>query len=181
MKYKLTTLLIIKLSLKDHSETENPLAEDNKEELISKKLEEFKTLVGDFGGNIEPDSLGKYPDRFLACFDGPSGALAAAFEYAHKLSDSNIEMYCAINTGEIIIRNNAIMGRTLDIVSKMLKMAEKNEILFSESVLLSAGADTQLTYHPNIGTIEGLTGPKTNIFRLDLVKFKESGDKNGES
>ena len=176
MKYKLTTLLMIQI--KNEDALSEAMDDSALTEVMKQTIDMFKETVSACEGSMEEDPLGRYPESGLASFSGPSAALAAAFRFSKELSlsDNPSRTGCAIHTGEILVRNNAIMGRTLDVVTKLVNMAENGEILFTESVLLSAETDETMIYHPHLACIEELSGPSMSIFSLEKL-----GDTDGES
>jgi class 3 adenylate cyclase len=166
------------MRIKNGNDLEKTMGSSKAVGLMDSVIEIFRKTVSDFEGTIEEDTLGRYPESCLATFDGPSAALAAAYSFSQEMKNSKHLCLagCAVNTGEVLIRNSAIMGRTLDVVSKLEKISVGGQILFTESVLLSAESDDKMIYHTHLATLEGFSGPSMSIFSLEKL-----GDPDGES
>ena len=180
MEYRLVTLLLMRLKNIDDWSTELP--QGVVEERLASVQKIFEEEVAKKHGERQPDPLGRYPESCLASFPGPSDAIAAAAELMKIFKDGCpglpagcVEAGCAINTGEVAERNGQLIGRPLEIVSRLEYRAEPSQVLFTESVLLSVG-EFELPYDTLLRKIGAETGPSMRAFILNWA-----GGNDGES
>ena len=180
MEYRLVTLLLMRLKNIDAWSAELP--QGVVDDRLSSVRKIFEEEVAKRHGLIQADPLGRYPESYLASFPGPSDAIATAAELMKlfqggrpSLPAGSVEAGCAINTGEIAERNGQLIGRPLEIVSRLEYRAEASQVLFTESVLLSVG-ELALPYDALLRKIGAETGPSMRAFSLNWA-----GGEDGES
>ena len=170
------------MRLKQLDEWRRDLPQGVIEDRLSQVKKLFDNAVGEHSGEIFSDPLGRYPESYLASFSSPRDAMQAAVNLmktlskaSHGLPKEGVGAACAINSGEIVERNQQPMGRALDIVSRLEFRAETGQILFTESALLSV-KELSLPYRLLLRKIGEETGPEMQAFELDWT-----GVKDGES
>ncbi len=180
MEYRLVTLLLMRLKNIDAWSDELPQGIVEERLLSVRSL--FEAEVAKRHGVIQADPLGRYPESYLASFPGPSDAIAAAAAVMKLFVDGSpglpagcVQAGCAINSGEVAERNGQLIGRPLEVVSRLEYRAENRQILFTESVLLSVG-DLPLPYDALLRKIGAETGPEMRAFSLNW-----QGGNDGES
>lgn len=174
MQYRLTTLLLARLRSLDDWEANIPQG------AIEERLTVLDALAAEVtarhGGTVHADPLGRFPGSHLSTYDSPTAALRAALQLRLLAEDGRpglprgaALLGLAVNTGEVALRSGHIIGRPLDVVSRLEHRAEAGQILFSESVLLSLG-DSTVTYHPLMRSVGAETGPAMSCYVLEGIE-----------
>jgi class 3 adenylate cyclase len=89
---------------------------------------------------VEIDTAG---DGFLATFDGPARAIAAARDMCAGVRDLGLEIRVGIHTGEVEQVGNDVAGLAVHIGARIADLAGPGEVLVSRTVKdLVAGSGT---------------------------------------
>jgi class 3 adenylate cyclase len=81
-------------------------------------------------------------DGLLATFDGPARAVACAAAIGRAVRALGLEVRAAVHTGEVELRNGDIGGIGVHIASRVMGLAQPNEVLVTSTVKdLVAGAE----------------------------------------
>lgn len=86
-------------------------------------------------------------DGYLIKFDGPAVAIRAAFDLRDALRRSNVQLRIAIHTGEVERRAGDISGVAVHLASRMLTVAEPDDIVVS-GVVRGLVAGSGITFEP---------------------------------
>lgn len=73
-------------------------------------------------------------DGFLVTFNGPARAIRCALAIRKELHSLGIETRMGLHTGEIEVRNGDLLGIAVHIASRIVSLADSNEILVSRTV-----------------------------------------------
>jgi len=86
----------------------------------------------------------KIGDSFLVVFESATDSLHCAIELQNKFweySESRagvpLEIRVALNTGEVIIKNNDVYGEAVNVVSRVEKVTKPGHIYFTQPVFLA--------------------------------------------
>lgn len=73
-------------------------------------------------------------DGHLATFDGPGRAIRAATAISEGVRSLGLEVRCGVHTGEVDLRGADVGGVAVHIASRIMSLADPNEVLVSGSV-----------------------------------------------
>ena len=79
----------------------------------------------------EVDTAG---DGFLATFDGPARAIAAARSICNRVQSIGLDVRAGVHTGEVELLDGDVAGITLHIGARIATLAEPGEVLVSRTV-----------------------------------------------
>jgi class 3 adenylate cyclase len=83
-------------------------------------------------------------DGMLATFDGPARAVRCATRLLEAAREQGLTLRAGLHTGEIELRASDVAGIAVHIASRIITLAEANEILASRTVVdLTAGSDLE--------------------------------------
>ena len=92
---------------------------------------------------IEDDTAG---DGFFAHFDGPARAIHCAIEITERVRDLDLEVRCAVHTGECELIDGKPGGRSVTTAARISALARPSQVLVSQTVKdLVAGSG--FTFH----------------------------------
>jgi class 3 adenylate cyclase len=104
----------------------------------------------------EVDTAG---DGFLATFDGPARAIAAARSICEQLKDLEVQVSAGIHTGEVELVDGGIAGLAVHIGARIADLAAPGEVLVSRTVKdLVAGSSVRFFYR-GTHTLKGVPDP----------------------
>jgi len=149
----LATLVFFELI--DPEFMEAKLSEDEWDQLLNDFHHTFDQLAVQYRGKLM-----KSPStQRLILFEGPSKAVHCAQDALLYFKEKKIETRSGIHMGECTQVDDMLKGMTVHVVHKIMGLAEKNEILISQSVknlLSGSGLDFELR---GPATIRGLDEP----------------------
>lgn len=99
-------------------------------ELLKTNKELHQNLIAQFNGKL----IKGIGDGFLASFNLASDAVYCAGALQKSASENNIELKIGIHEGEVVLQDNDVFGDGVNIASRILTLASKEDILVSESV-----------------------------------------------
>lgn len=99
-------------------------------ELLERHNAVVRSEIGRFRGRV----IGTQGDGFLATFDGPARAIAAARSIIEALSPLGLEVRSGLHTGEIERVGDDVAGLAVHIGARIAAVAGPNEILVSRTV-----------------------------------------------
>ncbi|HUS43628.1 MAG TPA: adenylate/guanylate cyclase domain-containing protein [Ilumatobacteraceae bacterium] len=109
-------------------------------ELLERHNDAVRSQVARFRGR-EVDTQG---DGFLATFDGPGRAIAAAQAIGQALSPIGVEVRAGLHTGEIELLGDDVAGLAVHIGARVASLAGPGEVLVSRTVKdLVTGSGTE--------------------------------------
>ncbi|MBR9692251.1 adenylate/guanylate cyclase domain-containing protein [Candidatus Woesearchaeota archaeon] len=109
-------------------------------------LETYERIVEPIFSRFNGDIIKKIGDAFMVTFESPTNAILCGIDiqdalFKHNRHEVNREeclrVKIAINAGEVHIRNKDIYGEAVNIASRLEKIADINDVTFTESVYLS--------------------------------------------
>jgi class 3 adenylate cyclase len=97
-------------------------------------------IVAEYRGRVISHS----GDGMLATFDGPARAVRCATGLLETAREQGLTLRAGLHTGEIELRASDVAGIAVHIASRIIALAESNEILASRTVIdLTAGSDLE--------------------------------------
>ena len=128
----------------------------------ARSVELFKSLVGDYGGQVANVS----GDGILAIFESAEEALRFAVQVQSEFRDQAIwsdgkplQFRIGINVGEIVENSGIVQGHSVNVAARLQQMAEPGAILISGAVRDAArersGMVLRSLGHPALKNIEG--------------------------
>jgi class 3 adenylate cyclase len=97
-------------------------------------------------------------DGLLATFDGPARAVTCAAAIGQEMRTLGLEVRAAVHTGEVELRDGDIGGIAVHIASRVMGLAQPNEVLVSSTVKdLVAGAEIRFEDR-SVQSLRGVPG-----------------------
>jgi class 3 adenylate cyclase len=97
-------------------------------------------------------------DGLLATFDGPARAVTCAGAIVGEMRRLGLEVRAAVHTGEVELRDGDIGGIAVHIASRVMGLAQPNEVLVSSTVKdLVAGAEIRFEDR-SVQSLRGVPG-----------------------
>ena len=125
-------------------------------------------IFKEYGGWI----VKKLGDSFLVVFESATDSLLCSMDMQNAFRDYNetkpeipIKIKVALNSGEVVIKDNDVYGETVNTVARIEKETKSGQILFSHSTFLSMNKGE--IPHAYVGTkrMKGLKYP-VRLFRI---------------
>lgn len=135
-------LAIMFTDMKDFTQYITHASRPESIERIQKHENLLLPVLDHFGGTLVK-TIG---DSFLVTFESPTNAVLAGMDLQRTLREHNaaltdpnkrMEIRVAINTGEVTLTETDVYGEAVNIASRILGIAEANEVYFTEAVYLS--------------------------------------------
>jgi len=112
---------------------------------VVKMLEQQDTLLKPIISKYSGTIIKSIGDAYLVTFDSPTNAVICGLMMQHALRRYNrsapeadrIEVRVAINTGEVNLVGNDVLGDPVNVASRVEGITEANEVWFTESTYLS--------------------------------------------
>ncbi len=122
----------------------NSVSQKSRNELKDLQLRHERLLQPVFK-HFEGNIIKTIGDAFLVCFTSPTDAVKCGVTIQEVLRQHNsnaienerLEVRVAINSGEVEVINNDIMGEPVNIAARLESSAEAGEVYFTEAVYLS--------------------------------------------
>lgn len=136
------SLTIVFTDMKNFTQQMSQFSRVEAMELVKMHENLLLPVLEAFGGKLVK-TIG---DSFLVTFESPTNAVLAGMELQRILREHNasltdpqkrIEVRVAIHTGEVTVTDNDVYGDAVNVASRILGIAEANEVYFTESVYLS--------------------------------------------
>ena len=99
-------------------------------DLLERHNQAIRRELGRFRGR-EVETVG---DGFLATFDGPARAIAAAHAISDAVGSLGLEVRAGLHTGELEIVGDDVAGLTVHIGARIASLAGAREVLVSRTV-----------------------------------------------
>ena len=129
----------------------------------SELLERHDALVREQLGRYRGREVKMTGDGLLATFDGPARAVACAAAIGRAVRALGLEVRAAVHTGEVELRNGDIGGIGVHIASRVMGLAQPNEVLVTSTVKdLVAGAEIRFEDR-GVHSLRGVPG-KWHLF-----------------
>jgi class 3 adenylate cyclase len=115
----------------------------------------------------------KIGDAFLVTFESPTNAVLCGIELQntflhHNKKDKSKEplmIKVAMHTGEIIHRDNDVYGETVNIASRMEKIAVPGKVFFTGATFLLLNKNEIPCFHMGLRKVKGIKQP-IRVFRV---------------
>jgi serine/threonine protein kinase/DNA-binding winged helix-turn-helix (wHTH) protein len=119
----LATVLVARASSQEHADTKWLDLLDLHHSFAGKEIELFKGRTVDIAG-----------DQLLATFDGPARAIRAACAINAAASRLGVKLRSGLHTGECDVLDDRVSGHSVEIATRVAKLAEVGEVLVSSTV-----------------------------------------------
>lgn len=111
--------------------------EERSSDLATRSVELFKSLIGDYGGEVANIA----GDGILALFDSPEQALRFAIQIQREFRDQAvwisgepIKFRIGLNLGEIMVSGGNVQGHCVNVAARLQAMAEPGGIYVSAAI-----------------------------------------------
>jgi TolB-like protein len=106
-------------------------------EQATRAIELFKSLIGDYGGQVANVA----GDGILALFDSAGQAVSFGLQIQSEFRDQavwvggeSIEFRIALNIGEVVVDKGYVQGHCVNVAARLQTMAERGGILVTEGI-----------------------------------------------
>lgn len=136
----------------------------------SRRLTDHRAMVREAIGRCGGVEVGTQGDGFLARFDHPAPAVACALDIHDRLAadpgDPAIELRIGVHAGEAVHDDGDLVGRVVNLASRVTAVAAPGEVLVTEAVADHAvagvgkgGADLEFVDR-GVHELKGIQGPR---------------------
>lgn len=156
-------------------------------EVLAEHRDSVRRAVADHGGS----EVGTQGDGFLVRFDDPSDAVACAVELQRSLELHRRagafapEVRMGIHAGEAIAGDDDLVGRVVNLASRLVDVAEPGEILVTEPVADHLGSAPDLVDR-GLRQLKGIARPRHLLSVLwqesppgDVIVLEHEGEERG--
>jgi class 3 adenylate cyclase len=141
-------------------------------EQAARAIELFKSLIGDYGGQVANVA----GDGILALFDSAGQALSFGLQIQSEFRDQAvwvggepIEFRIGLNLGEVMVDKGYVQGHCVNVAARLQAMAERGGILVTEGIR-AALRDTSEVPLRSLGpqTLKNISG-SIEVFAVDQL------------
>lgn len=126
--------------LTDFTKATSGMSRDQIEQYLSTHDRLVRPIIVSLRGKV----IKTIGDSFLATFESPTDAVLAGVQIQEAVDEYNqivnpenkIEIRVSINVGELSERDGDVFGDAVNVASRLLSVAEKNGVYFTEAVYL---------------------------------------------
>lgn len=135
------TLSVMFTDMHDYAEKTSRMSRQDIDRMISRHREILTPVVVQHGGKV----VKEMGDAFLVTFDSPTNSVLAGLAIQQAIAKHNggeydskhrLALRVAICTGEVMFKNQDVLGEAVNVASRLQQIANVDEVYFTESTYL---------------------------------------------